>query len=328
MAIHAGREALAIADRLSLDDVRSHALNSVGMARFYLGDPDGIADLERSVEIALAAGSHLASISYNNLAAMHRCAGDVRRDQELREEGLRLAERFGDGRTVRFLRGALIEHAYFGGRWHDALREADRFVAECEAGSPHYLEANAHWIRALLRLARDEGERAAADALRADELAREAKDPQSLLPALGIHLRVELELGRLERAAALSAELLRKHPNVAPLPPAIELAWTAERLETADAVREWIEAIVVQSAWNDAALAILDGELEKAADLFAKIGSLPDEARARLRAAERLVAAGRRAEADVQLQQALAFYRSVGATRHIREGEALLAAAS
>ncbi len=46
----------------------------------------------------------------------------------------------------------------------------------------------------------------------------------------------------------------------------------------------------------------------------------------RLRAAERLVADGRRAEADVQLQKALAFYRSVGATRYIREGEALLAA--
>ena len=46
----------------------------------------------------------------------------------------------------------------------------------------------------------------------------------------------------------------------------------------------------------------------------------------RLRAAESLVAQGRRAEADVQLQKALAFYRSVGATRFIREGEALLAA--
>ena len=46
----------------------------------------------------------------------------------------------------------------------------------------------------------------------------------------------------------------------------------------------------------------------------------------RLRAAELLVADGRRAEADVQLQKALAFYRSVGATRYIREGEALLAA--
>jgi hypothetical protein len=33
----------------------------------------------------------------------------------------------------------------------------------------------------------------------------------------------------------------------------------------------------------------------------------------------------RRAEADAELQRALAFYRSVGATRHIREAEGLLA---
>ena len=48
----------------------------------------------------------------------------------------------------------------------------------------------------------------------------------------------------------------------------------------------------------------------------------------RLHAAKALAADGRRAEADVQLRRALAFYRSVGATRYVREGEALLAAAS
>jgi hypothetical protein len=47
---------------------------------------------------------------------------------------------------------------------------------------------------------------------------------------------------------------------------------------------------------------------------------------ARLRGAEALVAAGRRADADEQLQRALAFYRSVGATAYIREAEALFAA--
>jgi hypothetical protein len=37
---------------------------------------------------------------------------------------------------------------------------------------------------------------------------------------------------------------------------------------------------------------------------------------------------GRRREADEQLRSALAFYRSVGATRYIRQGEALLAASA
>jgi hypothetical protein len=47
-----------------------------------------------------------------------------------------------------------------------------------------------------------------------------------------------------------------------------------------------------------------------------------------MHAAAQLVAEGRRAEADEQLRRALAFYRSVGATRYVREGEALLAASA
>ena len=54
------------------------------------------------------------------------------------------------------------------------------------------------------------------------------------------------------------------------------------------------------------------------------MGARPDEAFARLRAAEAMAAAGRRPEADVQLERALAFYRSVGATVYVREAEAPL----
>ena len=64
------------------------------------------------------------------------------------------------------------------------------------------------------------------------------------------------------------------------------------------------------------------------ADRLAELGLRVDEAHVRLRAAEELVTAGRRAEADDQLRQALAFFRSVGASRYVREGEALLAASA
>jgi hypothetical protein len=43
--------------------------------------------------------------------------------------------------------------------------------------------------------------------------------------------------------------------------------------------------------------------------------------RRRLRAARELAENGEPAAAGEQLEQALAFYRSVGATRYIREGE-------
>jgi hypothetical protein len=63
-----------------------------------------------------------------------------------------------------------------------------------------------------------------------------------------------------------------------------------------------------------------------AADMYAEMGALPNEAYARLRAAELLASQGRRAEADVQLQRALSTARELMATAWIREGEALLAA--
>ena len=76
-----------------------------------------------------------------------------------------------------------------------------------------------------------------------------------------------------------------------------------------------------------AALATRDFAEDEAIEL--RIGITTGEALVTLGARAdqgELVAEGRRAEADIQLQKALASYRSVGATRYIREGEALLAA--
>jgi hypothetical protein len=58
------------------------------------------------------------------------------------------------------------------------------------------------------------------------------------------------------------------------------------------------------------------------------MGAATEEAYARLTASRVFVEQGRRAEADAQLQRALAFYRTVGASRYVREGEVLLAASA
>ncbi len=55
---------------------------------------------------------------------------------------------------------------------------------------------------------------------------------------------------------------------------------------------------------------------------------MPDEADARLRAAEEAIEAGRRAEGERKLERALALWRSLGATAYVLEGEALLAASA
>ena len=67
--------------------------------------------------------------------------------------------------------------------------------------------------------------------------------------------------------------------------------------------------------WLEAALAIAAGRIEAAADVLAGMGDVADEAYARLRSG-----------ATTRVQRALDFYRSVGATRYIEEGESMLAA--
>jgi hypothetical protein len=106
------------------------------------------------------------------------------------------------------------------------------------------------------------------------------------------------------------------------------LAWLGVTLEREREVAAILDRETLDTPWIQAARAILEGDLSTAADLLAEIGAATAEAFYRLRNAEELVRLGRRAEADQELARALAFYRSVGATRHVREGEALLAASA
>src|SRR5207253_2508899 len=50
-AVETAAEALALAERLSLEELHVHILATVGTARLKLGDLDGIHDLERAVEL-------------------------------------------------------------------------------------------------------------------------------------------------------------------------------------------------------------------------------------------------------------------------------------
>jgi hypothetical protein len=91
--------------------------------------------------------------------------------------------------------------------------------------------------------------------------------------------------------------------------------------------KELEEAIerAVQMLWHDAARRIAVGDAAGAAEVYAEIGSVPDEAYARLRAADDLVRRGRRAEADAQLRLALPVFAQLGASAWQAEAESLLA---
>jgi tetratricopeptide (TPR) repeat protein len=320
-AIQVGREALEMAEALGLDEIRAHALNNIGLARLMLGDREGLADLERSIEIALAAKSPEAARGYNNLASMIWFLGDVRRSHELFDEAVRVGEELGSGTVGRYSRIVRIQFRFIEGEWSEGFREADAFIAACEEGDPHYLESSVRSERASARLARGDVDGALDDISKAIDHARGAKDPQALTPTLSRAARLLADVGQMEEAVRVADEVLAYHAGYV----AGELAWVARTLNRVQEVTRMLDEQRLETRWNDAARAVLDQKFDEAADIFYEIGELDDEAEARLRAAEWFVQEGRRAEADVQLQKALAFYRSVGATRYIREAESLLA---
>ena len=209
------------------------------------------------------------------------------------------------------------------GRWDEALYEAEAFIAEC-AASPHYLEGNALQVRGQIRLARGDSDGALADFERELLLGREAKDPQALLPPL-IDLAVaHATLGDVEEArryANEALELARAHVAMSSM--AARLSHVAAAIGIREELRTVVARAPNEGPLRDGALAAAEGDFEKAADFAARMGATTMEARHRLSLAEELIEAGRRTEGEAELERALAFCRSVGASFWIERGEQL-----
>jgi len=153
-------------------------------------------------------------------------------------------------------------------------------------------------------------------------LGRQAQNARNLYPAIAFNAQIAAELGRLEEADRLLDELLLTrgpepyHGYVVPL-------------SLAALVRGRVEDVLARlerlgpSPWRDAAAAMLHGDNVEAAERFAMIGVLPEEAQARLLAAEAFAAAGRQDDAEAQLARCIPFFESVGATAYVRHGKKL-----
>jgi class 3 adenylate cyclase/tetratricopeptide (TPR) repeat protein len=316
-AIPVAREALEIAQALDAPDMHSFALNVVGAARANAGDAGGFDDIERALAIALEADVPSEILrGYNNLASCFGFYGDLRRRFELHAHGSEAAERFGYLFRIRWFKGERVVDDYFNGSWDEALRGADEFVA---AEEMPYLTPQCLSIRGTILVARGEAEHGLGDTARSVELARMMKDPQILFPPLGFHAGALVSAGRLDEAARVADELLRLwqewRTRFPPSDWVAQLAGALEAVGRSDDFREAGGKADLRTRWLDAACAVAAGDFADAADLYAGIGSLPDEALARLRAGS-----------EAEVRQALSFYRSVGATHYVQQGEALLAA--
>jgi class 3 adenylate cyclase/tetratricopeptide (TPR) repeat protein len=330
-AIETGREGLRMAEELGLDVFRANALNNIGSARVHSGDPEGIHDVEESLAVAERSKDIPELIrAYNNLGVMHLVLGEAKEAETGILESHRLALHYGHHGFARWSEGGpVLAVKYQRGDWDGLLAGADAFLAD---ETPSYQAGGAFGWRGLVRVAHGDLEGAQSDAERSLEVARPAKDPQVVLSVFGIAAVTFLSAGNQTRAGETLDEILaevRRLPQIGfGAVWAHGWAWVAWVLGRTEELLAALEDEPLQTPWVESARAIAVGDFRRGADILAGIGRPAFEMFYRLRAAEVLAAEGRRAEADEQLRPALAFYRGVGATRYVREGEALLAASA
>jgi len=320
-AIRIGEEALAMSEHLGLDETRAHALDTIGVSRDALGDPRGLAQLEEAAELATRLRSPEAIRALNNISVRYASLGDFTRQGEYLRKAFQLGEELGALSITSYVRAILAANLIWTGAWDEGLRLADAIVAE-GGREIHAGEMQLMRNRALARLARDDVDGALDDIRRALESSHEMEDLQTRIPALGAAARVYLELGRDDRARELAAELVEQLRNVADWR-LIDLAFVAARLGYAERLLSVLEPLPPNRLTRAIRALVLE-DFDRAAGFFDDGGAALLAADARRLAGEKLAREGQVDEARQQLEAALAFYRSVRATRNIRTAEALL----
>jgi class 3 adenylate cyclase/tetratricopeptide (TPR) repeat protein len=305
-ALPQAQQALELAQQLGHSESEAEALMIRGSARVSLGDDGGLDDVLKSVELARSSGAlGVLSRRFNSLSVQQIELGDVRAAGEARRESGRLARQVGSDAGYHWYQGVIADQHYRDGDWDQALSMCDTFLRRIDAGERHYLTGQVACIRAEIRVARDDSSGALDDIERGMAEASAIGDPQLLHYATGLatHVMSFLDPKRALSYAADLLDVLRSDRelqfSVVALP---TFAAAAHRLGLLD---ELGAAITDRGSrpWIQVAAAYVTGDLVRAADLLHEIGSLPDEAEARV------LAGGDQREAG------LAFFRTVGATR-------------
>jgi class 3 adenylate cyclase/tetratricopeptide (TPR) repeat protein len=311
-AIQLAREALSRLEGSARPDLRARAFDIIGTSRAALGDESGREDQQSAVRIARD-GRAIWELHHaiNNRIWSEMRFGLLSAYDESLEEWGRVFDEIGSTAYHRpWLLSAQANADFFAGRWESSLERIDALLDGIDEGDTHYLESAVRPLRAEVLLARDEIAAALADAERAVEVSSRSKDPQVVTGSLCRRAAVWLAAGRADEAArdldaliALDADVTEELSSSGSLP---LFAWLAIDLGRRGEAERILDA-GSPGIWVTTARAILAGDDTAAADLLAEIGHRPAEAYARLRTG------------GENLPRAIAFYRSVGATRYLRE---------
>ncbi len=204
------QEAYEMAVELGLAEVAARALANRALDKSFVLDFDGaVADLERSIELARSVGSPEEARACHNLGSASWFSGQLERATELFAEAGRLNDRFGTPQMGLASRAVLCATLTSRGIWDEALGTAEDLIAHLETrGDTSYFEYHLRWTRSRIGLARGfDEELVVADAKRAVEVGRSARDRQALIPMLSSWAFIAAEFERLDEALAAAQEL-------------------------------------------------------------------------------------------------------------------------
>jgi class 3 adenylate cyclase/tetratricopeptide (TPR) repeat protein len=323
-ALEVIEKALRLADRLKSNATSSRLYQYRGIARSDLGDPGGIDDVRKGLELALDAGDLAAAgVGYSNLASnlYPRSATDA---LEVWDDGIEFAiKRSMTGN--RFWQLAESTWALFDlGRWDDVVGRATEVAEWADGGGLSYAGAIAAPQHALVLLHRGQTRDAVALLDRWVPAAREAGDPQVVVPALSAAAQLAAATGDLQAAVELvreveagtrsGAQLYR--PNH--LPAFVSLALAGGEPELAQTFLETeypsMARIVHSLVAARAIAAEASGASDEALALYEQAGTGWDEYGFVLGRGEALHGAGRCLLALGRTQQATAALREARAT--------------
>ena len=313
-------EALAMADELGLDAIRAQLLTRHGTSQLIEGDLSGLDALEQSISIYEELGSPDVQRPFNNLADTLYRLGRIREAGEVTARMSAARKRFpGILEWARWNQSQELRANYAAGNWEHALEIAEREIAELEAGTRHYLEPDWRIFRARIRFARGDTAGAEEDAQTAAGRARDAGDAQLVIPTLALLARL-LSASRRPETQSVAAELVdvcRRTPVTLASDWFPEAALAFAEVGRAADIQALADTVPTPTPWLDAGLAFGQGDAAAAVEIFAEMGARPNEAEARLLAA--------RAGDEAKLDEAIEFFREVGASAYLIEAEGLLA---
>ncbi len=295
-AIELATKGLVLAERLGLDDLRSHLLNTLGVSRASTGHADGIELVREALELALETGDPEAiGRAHTNYAEMLWDAGHLEEALEVARESRRKDRELGAVQFDAFHAGNEAGILIDLGR----LDEADALTAEVlgeeHPGSSGVAAGNAaiQRLKLLIRRGRYDEARALLDEM--GPLIRRMGGPEYLGASLALEAELEVARGNVA-AARQAAKDARSYLITAPsqvewlsfLEIGVQLLPRDEVIEMLDSLGE-VGAEVGPRAGLAEVRATLEGDAvgaRRAADLYREAKMPYQEARCRVAAGE------------------------------------------